>query len=193
MFWTIFLSYLPYSLVTTITPGPNNLMSFYSVSHSGWKKGSRTILGMTAGFFSVMLICAFACYQLEQYLPEITGVMKYLGAAYILYLGLHIILTKSGTSEGEKASFFRGFVLQFVNAKVILCGVTRYTCYVLPYTQNPGDLVLHGAAFALIGLACFCIWALFGKLLSKLTTKYDKPFRIAMGIILWICGIRLFL
>ncbi|MCD8122238.1 MAG: LysE family transporter [Clostridiales bacterium] len=192
MFLTVFLSYLPYLLVTTITPGPNNLLAFYSVSRSGWKKGSQTILGMTSGFFCVNLICAFLCYQLEQCLPSITNIMKYLGTAYILYLGFHIMFSKSEEQEGKKTSFFHGFMLQFVNAKVILGGVTRFTCYVLPSTQNPGDLILHAVVFSLIGATCFCIWALFGKMLSGITVKYDKPFRITMGIILWLCGIQIF-
>ena len=36
----VILSYLPYALITTFTPGPNNLMSLYAVSSYGWRKGS---------------------------------------------------------------------------------------------------------------------------------------------------------
>ena len=49
----VILSYLPYALITTFTPGPNNLMSLYSVSSAGWKKGSRVILGIFAGVLRI--------------------------------------------------------------------------------------------------------------------------------------------
>lgn len=61
---SVFLSFLPYALVTAFTPGPNNLVALCSVGQSGWRRGIRVIFGMMAGFLCVMLLCAAFCYEL---------------------------------------------------------------------------------------------------------------------------------
>ena len=53
------------------------------------------------------------------------GVMKYIGAAYILWLAIHIVFSKPSTENAEQsASFLKGFMLQFVNVKIYMFGVT---------------------------------------------------------------------
>ena len=76
MLFTIIASYLPYTLVTAFTPGPNNIVALYAVSQKGWHKGRNILLGIGAGFLCVMLICALFCYELAKYVPSITGSLK---------------------------------------------------------------------------------------------------------------------
>ena len=72
MFFSVVLSYLPYALVTSFTPGPNNILAFHTVGQKGWVQGRATLAGIVAGFFSVMAVCALGCYQLERLLPALT-------------------------------------------------------------------------------------------------------------------------
>lgn len=72
MFFSVVLSYLPYALVTSFTPGPNNILAFHTVGQKGWVQGRSTLAGIVAGFFSVMAVCALGCYQLERLLPALT-------------------------------------------------------------------------------------------------------------------------
>ena len=57
MFFSVVLSYLPYALVTSFTPGPNNILAFHTVGQKGWVQGRSTLAGIVAGFFSVMAVC----------------------------------------------------------------------------------------------------------------------------------------
>ena len=51
--------------------------------------------------------------------------MKYVGAAYILWLAIHIAIGKPETSKNQGASsFLKGFMLQFVNIKIYMFGIT---------------------------------------------------------------------
>ena len=52
MFFSVVLSYLPYALVTSFTPGPNNILAFHTVGQKGWVQGRSTLAGIVAGFFS---------------------------------------------------------------------------------------------------------------------------------------------
>ena len=54
-------------------------------------------------------------------LPNVMEVMKYIGAAYILWLAIHIAFSKKTSENTEQsASFLKGFMLQFVNVKIIV-------------------------------------------------------------------------
>lgn len=64
-------------------------------------------------------------------LPGVMGVIKYVGAAYILWLAVHIALSRPDLDQGEQsASFWKGFVLQFVNVKIYMFGITPWTGYI---------------------------------------------------------------
>ena len=117
MLSSIFVSYLPYALVTSFTPGPNNVLALHTVSQNGWARGKNTVLGIIAGFFCVMAVCALFRYQLNHFLPTLSQALRYVGAGYILWLAVHVARSKPAGEESRKASFWKGFLLQFVNVK----------------------------------------------------------------------------
>ena len=182
------LSYLPYALITTFTPGPNNLMSLYSVSHGGWKTGSRVILGIAAGFMTLMVIVILFCHELAEYAPELVKYLKYVGAAYILWLAVHIALSRPSESEGQTLSFGKGFVLAVSNVKVILYLITIFTAYIIPSGANLMEMCVHGAFIIATGAVSWCLWGAVGGILQAFWARYWSPFNIAMGIALLWCA-----
>ncbi|MBQ8892917.1 MAG: LysE family transporter [Clostridia bacterium] len=193
MFFSIVLSYLAYTCVTAFTPGPNNILALYAVSREGWRKGLRTLLGITAGFLCVMLLAAVFCYELAALLPAAAGILKYFGAAYILWLAVQILRSRPAEQEVQPVSFLKGFLLEFVNVKIILYAVTVYTGYVLPHDPSLPALLLHGVCLTVIGAAGFFTWAAAGGLLQRLIARYTRPFNIAMAVILAGCALSLIL
>lgn len=185
------LSYLPYASVTAFTPGPNNIVSLYAISQNGWKKGKNILLGIAAGFLCVMIICALFCYELAKYVPSITGIMKYVGAAYTIWLGIHVAMSKPEETENKQMDFLKGFLLQFVNIKIIMYAITVYTGYVLPYTNDFSALLFHAVCLAAIGVAGNMTWAFAGGILQRFIAKYYRPFNLLMGAILILCAIKL--
>ena len=144
MLLSAILSYLSYSLATAFTPGPNNILALYSVSQKGWRRGQSILCGIGFGFLSVMILCALFCYELVTYLPSVTGILKYAGAAYIVFLAVHIALSRPDDAEYTKISFSKGFFLQFVNAKIILYAITVYTGYLSPHGQTLRSRLRNG-------------------------------------------------
>lgn len=192
MFFSIVASYLPYALITALTPGPNNIVALYSVAQGGLKGAKRILLGIAVGFFCVMELSAIFCYQLAKYVPSLTGILKYLGAAYIVYLAIHVLLSKPAEGgEAGKSSFLRGFFLQFMNVKIILYSITVFTAYILPWDNYLPHLLMHGAAMTCIGMTGLVTWSFAGGVLQKLIGKYYKIFNIAMAIILLWCALAL--
>lgn len=191
MVLSIFLTYLPYSLVSAYTPGPNTFLAFYSVGQRGWRKGLPVLLGMGGGFLCVSLLCGLLCYQLAVYVPAVAQVLKYVGACYILWLAIHVLRSKPAEQEGKTAGFWKSFALQFVNPKVLLYCVTIFTGYVLPVTDSLSALLLTGLFITLIGISGYLAWAAVGGLLQSVLIKYYKPFNLIMALILAYCAVTL--
>lgn len=180
----IIVSYLPYTLVTAYTPGPNNIVALHAVSQNGWRKGKDVLLGIAAGFLSVMVVCALFCYQLAVYAPSVAGALKYVGAAYIVYLAYHVATGKPDDGESNPMSFLKGFLLQFVNVKIILYAITVYTGFVLPAGGDLGALLAHAMMLTVIGLSGNFAWAAAGGVFQTFLKKYYRPFNIAMALVL---------
>ena len=191
MSFSVFLSFLPYALVTAFTPGPNNVVALYSVGRSGWRRGARVILGMIAGFLCVMALCAAFCYELAVYVPGLAKYLKYVGAAYILWLAVHVLRSAPAQEEGRPMTFWSGFALQFVNVKIILFAITIYTGYLLPAGGGLGALLLAAAVLTAIGASGFITWAAVGGVLQKFLARHFKPFNYAMASILALCAVKL--
>lgn len=191
MLFSIILSYLPYTLVTAFTPGPNNIIALYAVSQNGWRKGKNTLIGIALGFLCVMLLCALFCYEMAKYVPSAAGVLKYVGAAYIVYLAVHVARSKPDNGEGSQVSFMKGFLLEFVNVKIILYAITVYTAYVMPYDTGLGILLIHAVMLTIIGLTGNLVWAAAGGVLQTFLNRYHRPFNIAMALVLLWCAVSL--
>ena len=103
-------------------------------------------------------------------------VLKYIGAAYILWLAIHIVFSKQSTENAEQsASFLKGFMLQFVNVKIYMFGVTALTGYVVGYMSSFPALLFFELVIATIGTIATCTWIGLGVLIQKF---YLRPFRV---------------
>lgn len=189
--FAIVLSYLTYALVTAYTPGPNNIVALYAVGSNGWKKGREVLCGIAAGFLCVMVVCSVFCYELAQYIPSVTGFLKYVGAAYIVYLAVHVAMSKPEAGEGGKISFWNGFFLQFVNVKIILFAITTFTGYVLPHEVNFLSMLFHAFCVTVVGVSGTIVWAAAGSVFQRFLAKYYRPFNCLMAIVLLYCAVTL--
>ncbi|MBS6176204.1 LysE family transporter [Emergencia timonensis] len=189
----ILLSFAPYAFVTAYTPGPNNILALNTTSNYGWSSGRKLILGIGTGFICVMLVCAVGCFWIAKYISGIVSVMKYVGAAYILWLAFHV--AKSRPDEGEQkeaGGFVKGMVLQFVNVKIILAAITTYTGYVIPVDDSLEALLASAVFLTLAGVSGTLVWAAAGSLLQRFLKKYYRPFNICMALLLVECAVKLF-
>ncbi len=188
----VIFSYLPYVLVTTFTPGPNNLMTLYVVSNLGWRRGLRVIFGIAFGFLCVMFSCAIFCHELSIYVPKLVDALKYVGAIYIAWLAIHIAASKPEDTHDGVMTFWSGFILSITNVKVILYLMTLFTAYIIPSGAGFFEILLHGIFIICVSTVSWTMWGLAGGLLQKFLAKYYRPFNIAMGIILLWCAISIF-
>ena len=178
-----------YSLINAFTPGPGNILALNTVTNYGWKKGNPLFLGIFAGYYVVQLICAvfvFWCQRL--FYLGVLDVMKYVGAAYILWLAIHIAFSRPNGDSGEKsASFWKGFMLQFVNVKIYLFGITALTGYVTNYSTALWVLIFFELIIATIGTIATTCWIGAGMAIQKVYLQYYRPINIILALTLLEC------
>ncbi|MFK4302490.1 MULTISPECIES: LysE family transporter [unclassified Paenibacillus] len=182
----MWVSFLSYAITTALSPGPNNILVLNAVSNNGMKRSKQLIFGVYFGFFSVMVICGMFSVVLAKYIPTAMPYMKYIGCAYILWLAYYTAISKPSSSDAEEGStsFMRGFILQFVNVKIILWGITIFTGYVLPYYSSFAAVAGFIVLATIIGDGATHLWAIGGVILHKIINKYWRPINLMMALLL---------
>jgi len=185
-------SFLVYAIINAITPGPGNLLALNTIVRVGWKKSKNLLLGIFVGYYAVQILCALLVYGLERFLNPAMTVMKYVGAAYILWLAIHIARSKPDlTGTDSKPSFWTGFILQFVNVKIYMFGITALTGYVLPFHTSLNVLLLFEIMIATIGTIATLTWAVLGGVFQRVYIKYYRFINIILAIVLMECVVSL--
>ncbi len=177
-----------YSVINAFTPGPGNILALNTVTNYGYKKGKPLFGGIFAGYYVVQIICAVFVFGVSAFLPNVLGIMKYVGAAYILWLAVHIALSKPTTGTVKKsASFIKGFLLQFVNVKIYLFGITALTGYVTDYSTSLWVLLMFELMIATIGTVATLTWVGLGVLIQKVYQKHYRVINIILALTLSEC------
>lgn len=194
MTFSIIVSFLTYSVIMGFTPGPNNIMALSSTSQYGIRRSVPLLLGMGAGFLAVMLSCAIFTFSVSRLLPNLMNWLTFVGAGYILWLAWRIGTSPVSDAQGaaRPLQFWPGFLLQFVNVKVILTGMTALSTFVLPHTQDSVWLVGLSIVLAGIGNAGNWLWALAGRLLQAHFARHGRCINVILAALLVYCVVQMF-
>ena len=187
------LPMLIYMFVMAITPGPNNLTMLYLGGSNGLGGSFRFLAASTFGFFAKNVICAFLNVALADIVPQIVSYLKWVGAAYMLYLAWN--MAKSGWQKGEVSgkeggnTLKNGIILQVLNAKSWIAALTVYATYAIPYTNSGILMVAFAGMFTVLMIASSLLWGLCGEILRKFITRYRKAFGLIMATSLVYCAV----
>ncbi|MGM9662978.1 MAG: LysE family transporter [Oscillospiraceae bacterium] len=184
---------LLYMAVTMFTPGPNNLTMLYLSAQYGFRGTWKYFLGSASGLLAKTLLCGGLNVLLADLLPVLVEYLKWLGAAYMLYLAW--VMGRSGFRSGEEAearsggaTFGAGVLLQCLNMKSWVSALTLFAVYVVPHSTAPGVIAAASLAFLAMMAAASALWGLFGSALHRLCSTYKKPFGLLMAASLVYCA-----
>jgi threonine/homoserine/homoserine lactone efflux protein len=169
-----------FATVATVTPGPNNIMVTASGSAFGFRRSLPHLLGITLGFPLVLLAVGLGLGEIFQKYPQIHLVLKYAGAAYLLYLAWRIAQAgrpDTGDTKARPLSFLEAAAFQWVNAKawmVALSAIPAFTTVGGNYYMELGAIAL---IFALVTIPSVSVWCMFGVAIRRLI-QTDETARI---------------
>ena len=183
-----------YLFIQYITPGPNDLTCLYLGGRYGLWGTRNFIIGSQGALFVKTILCGALNILLARVMPQIVSVLKWFGAAYMLYLAY--LMGRSGWEEElsmagqqKESSIRAGVMLQLLNAKSWIAGISVFAVYVIPVRTDFGAVVLTAVIYAVIGVICSIIWALFGSAIKGFIEKHKKLFGIVMALTLVYCAI----
>lgn len=160
-------------VVTTFTPGPNNISAMSLGIAAGYRKSLRFLLGMTTGFFGVMCLCALVAATVLSAFPQFQVYLRIGGSLYIAWLAVHTFLgsMKADPSDKPALGFANGLLLQILNAKVIVYGLTLYSTFLAALSGRPVLLVISAVVFAAVGFSAVSTWALLGSTFTRVLSN----------------------
>lgn len=158
-----------YALVSIFTPGPNNITASSLGMRVGYVRTLRFITGVVTGFLCVMLASGLLTEVLVAAVARAGPVLRAAGVLYLLWLTYTVLRPERATHRSSEAGsrFLDGFLLQFVNIKVILFGMTMYATLLVPWTTTWQAILVSALILASLSFCSTSLWALLGAAIQR--------------------------
>jgi RhtB (resistance to homoserine/threonine) family protein len=175
-------------LLLNLMPGPDSLLIITRSATQGWRAGCMAALGIGTGTLVHILAAALGLSAVLATSATAFTVVKYIGAAYILYMAIGLLRSKKSDAAGAMALpalpyrkiFAQGFLTNVLNPKVaifFLAFVPQFIDAGAPH---------KGVAFIVLG----CIFNLNGMLwcnaLSLFTAHASARIKVNPSVSLWL-------
>lgn len=183
------VAFIVFATVALFTPGPNNTMLLTSGLNFGFRRTLPHVLGVNLGFSFLVAVVGLGLGAIFNAYPVLYTVLKYAGAAYLLYLAYAIAMSggidAKGDKRGRPLTFFGAALFQWINVKGLVIAIGSLTTYsaIAPYPYN---VLVLSLIFAIVGFFSSSTWALFGTALSRFlsTPRSIRIFNVVMALLL---------
>ena len=168
----LLIGLLSFAFVTSITPGPNNLMLMASGANFGFWRSGWHMLGVNLGFAALALIAGLGLASVVTAVPDAKAVLKIAATLYMLWLAwkiAHAAAPGRGKSAGRPMSLFEAAAFQWVNPKAWAMALGSISAYAPD--GSPGSVMLVVLIFGLVNLPCIGLWVLGGEAVRHLLTN----------------------
>ena len=190
------------SWILVVTPGPDMLYVITRGISQGRKSGVVSAIGVTLGILVHTLFAAFGFAVILKTSAVAFGVVKYLGALYLVYLGVKTIKDKkrfSMDSHHEKTSlrtvFAQGILSNVLNPKIALFFMAFLPQFVVPEKGHvPLQMIWMGVTFAFFGVVFLTLVGYFSGAIGRWLSRKDflaEKLSLVTGSLLIALGIRL--
>jgi len=185
----LLIAFIVFAAVMFFTPGPNNIMVLSSGLTYGFRRTVPHIAGITIGFAFMVGTVGLGFGTIFIAYPVLQTILKYAGAAYLIYLAATIAMSEPvtpGQDTGRRPMTFWGAVLfQWVNVKGWVMVIGTITAYA-GIASFPWNIAIQVVVCLLLGVSATSIWTLSGSSLRSFMTspKAVRAFNIAMAALL---------
>ena len=163
-----------FALAVTLTPGPNVVLVTAAAANFGFRRTLPQMIGISLAFGLMTLMAGLGLVSVIHAAPRLHALLKYAGAAYLLYLAWRIARTETAganPARGRPIHFLEAALFTWLNPKAWVSTLGA----VAAFTTVDGDMVWESAAIALV-LAAACllscvIWAGFGAAIGRFLAR----------------------
>jgi threonine/homoserine/homoserine lactone efflux protein len=189
------------SIIIIMAPGPDFIYVTTRGVAQGKRAGTLSALGISVGLLIHTLLAAFGLSAIIHASRIAYEVIKYLGAGYLIYLGIKSLLTKESLiKENEKKTdnknaFHQGVLTNVFNPKAIITFMAFLPQFVDIKISHPiAQFLFLGFILALTAVIWFGIVGYFAGLVGSFVKKnkvFQRAIKYLSGSILILLGLRL--
>jgi threonine/homoserine/homoserine lactone efflux protein len=176
----LFGGLLTFAISSSITPGPNNMMLTSSGATFGLRRSMPHMLGVAMGFPAMAAAVGLGLSQTLAAYPQIHLILKYVGAAYLLYLAYKVARSarpEPGEVVATPLTWTQAALFQWVNPKAWMMVLSAIPLYTTIDGSPTRDALALAAVFAMVSLPACLLWTSFGNLVGH-WLKTDRSLRI---------------
>lgn len=169
----ILTALIGFAFVSSVTPGPNNMMLLASGANFGLRRSVPHMLGISIGHSFMVTMVGLGLGRMFELYPASFIAMKVVSVAYLIYLAWKIANAappKAAQATGKPFSFLQAAAFQWVNPKAWYMAVTAVTNFTPDTGLLTGALIVAGV-FAMTNLPSITLWAGLGTQLRRLLTN----------------------
>ena len=185
----LLIAFVMFATVMFFTPGPNNIMLLSSGLTYGFRRSLPHIAGVATGFSFMVAAVGLGLGAIFIAYPVLQTILKYAGAAYLIYLAAAIAISGAAPSgQGNRRgpmTFWGAAVFQWINAKGWVMVIGTITAYAA-IASFPWNILIQTAISLVMGTLSTVAWALFGTSLRPLLSSpmAVRAFNIVMAVLL---------
>lgn len=179
-----FMTFAITALIFIMTPGIDSVFVLNKSMGQGKISGTYASFGVNAGTLVHTLLGALGLSVIVANSPIAFTVIKYVGATYLIYLGVMKIRNNNNILAGNdsdkqkinpKNNFISGFVTNVLNPKVALFFLAFFPQFIThDQVENPMPFLILGLTYALIAMVWFFLLIFFAGVFSKKIKENDK-------------------
>lgn len=199
-----FLTFVITALIFIMTPGIDTVFILNKSIGQGKKAGIYSTLGINTGILVHTLFAALGLSLIIAKSAIAFAIIKYLGAAYLIYLGISKIVSKTTMIEAagkQKANnsnlqnFVAGLVTNVLNPKVALFFLAFFPQFINPKAMdNPVPFFTLGITYAFMGIIWLAMLTMFASAFSKklvANPKTNNWLNKGSGVVFILMGLKI--
>jgi threonine/homoserine/homoserine lactone efflux protein len=157
---------LAFAFVSSITPGPNNLMLLASGANFGVRRSVPHMLGISIGHSFMVVVVGLFLMGVFHAVPALHTVLTVASVLYLLWLAAKIATAtpKEGTSRARPFTFWQAAAFQWVNPKAWYMAIGAITLYA---GDRPLGVLLVALIFAATNLPSISVWTVLGQQMRR--------------------------
>lgn len=169
----LLIALVGFAFVSSITPGPNNLMLMASGANYGFRRTIPHMLGISIGHSIMVMLVGLGLAKVFEAYPITQLILQIGSTAYLLYLAWRIANAappQEGVQQGKPFTFLQAAGFQWVNPKAWYMAIYAIT----NYTPSGGDIwpvAIVSIVFACTNFPSITVWATLGTQVKRLLNK----------------------
>jgi len=173
MTYDLLLVLIIFAFVSSITPGPNNLMLMASGANFGFRRTIPHMLGVGIGLTMMIVLVGAGLVQIFDLYPKSYQILKVVSVLYLLWLAWKI--ANAAPPEGDVQSestpitFIQAALFQWVNPKAWTMALTALAAYTPDQTLV--SVMWVALVFGLVNIPSISVWTVLGEQMARFLTS----------------------